>query len=215
MKLKVVPEPSERWATTIGGGGQRQRGIERLDRRIVPRGDGAHEDAGERLAVEHEVARLDAVDVDDRHDAAHHHRELHEAVLGEVVVGERLVGGAEGHGLGFDLLDAAARTDRLVVEAGAGRGLVGVRPLGEHGIDEGRAGAGDVGGEGRRRSWRGRTATAATPLRIACFMMVSLSREIGAVPPRRRPDGPAACARHPRAAASGFMSVRATCYVTG
>src|SRR5206468_11641410 len=51
----------------------------------------------------------------------------------------------------FDLLDAAARTDRLVVETGAGRGLVGVGPLGEHRIDEGRAGAGNVGRKGRSR----------------------------------------------------------------
>ena len=63
---------------------------------------------------------------------AHDHRELHQAVLAQVFVHQRRVGGAEVHGLGLDLPDAAARADRLVVEADAGRVPIGVGPLGEY-----------------------------------------------------------------------------------
>ena len=71
---------------------------------------------------------------------------------------ERRVGGAEGDGLGLDLLDAAAGADRLVVQADAGLLLVGVGPLGVDRVGEGRAGAGNIGGGRRpmaqRRRWR-------------------------------------------------------------
>ena len=46
------------------------------------------------------------------------------------LVGQRLVGGAEGDRLGLDLGDTAARTDRLVVQAGARDALIDRRPLG-------------------------------------------------------------------------------------
>ena len=65
---------------------------------------------------------------------------------------ERRVGGAEGHGLGLDLLDAGAGADRLVVQAVAGLLLVGVGPLRIDREGEGGACAGDIGSEGRRRS---------------------------------------------------------------
>ena len=62
----------------------------------------------------------------------------------EVVRLQRHVGGAERHGLGLDLLDAAARADRLVVEADAGLLLVGIRPFRVDRIRERRAGSRDV-----------------------------------------------------------------------
>ena len=52
MKLKVVPEPSERRTTVIASRRQLQLGIELLDRRIIPFGDLAEIDVGEGLAVE-------------------------------------------------------------------------------------------------------------------------------------------------------------------
>jgi len=84
------------------------RRIELGDSRIVPGLDLAEEDLGERWAIDHEIAGLDALDVDDRHDAAHDHRELNESAVVKFLAGERRVRGAEGDGLGFDLLDAAA-----------------------------------------------------------------------------------------------------------
>ena len=48
----------------------------------------------------------------------------------ELLARQWRVGGAEGHGLGLDLLDAAARADRLVVQSVAGFLFVGIGPLG-------------------------------------------------------------------------------------
>jgi hypothetical protein len=69
-------------------------------------------------------------------------------ILFEVFSLHRSVGGAEGHGAGDDLLDAAAGADRLIVQADAGVLLIGVSPFGIDRIGEGRAGAGNIGGEG-------------------------------------------------------------------
>ena len=154
---KIVGEV-EGGARTVGavhdgdrGRRQRQLRIELLDRRVIPFGDLAEEDVGKGFAVQHHVAGLDAVDIHHRNDRAHDHRPLREAVLLELVDLQRRVGGAEGHGLGLDLLDAGARADRLVVHAVAGFLLVGVGPFRQDREDKGRAGAGDVGGERRRR----------------------------------------------------------------
>ncbi len=119
-------------------------GVELLQRGVVPLLDLAHEDLGQRRAVDRELAGLDAGNVDDRHDAAHHHRELHEAVLVELLARTRRIGGAEGDGLGVNLLDAAAGTDRLIVQTDAGLLLIGVGPFGVDRIGEGGAGARDV-----------------------------------------------------------------------
>ena len=59
---------------------------------------------------------------------------------------QRRVGGAEGDGLGLDLLDAGAGADRLIVQPVAGRRLIGVRPFGVDREGERRAGAGYVAG---------------------------------------------------------------------
>jgi hypothetical protein len=73
---------------------------------------------------------------------------LHEAVLVEVFGLERHVRGAEIDRFRLDLLDAAARADRLVVHAGPGLRLVGFRPFGIDRVGKGRAGAGNLGGIG-------------------------------------------------------------------
>jgi hypothetical protein len=133
--------------------------VELLERGVIPALDLAEKDLGEGGAIDHELARLDAVQVQDRHDAAHHHRELNEAVLVELCAFQRRVRGAERHGLVLNLLDAAAGADRLVVEADVGLFLVGVRPLGVDRVGEGGAGAGDVGSKCRnsRQHCRRRT----------------------------------------------------------
>ena len=55
-------------------------------------------------------------DVHDRNDAADDDRELGKAALCEIVAGKRLIGGAEIHGARLNLRNAAARTDRLIVD---------------------------------------------------------------------------------------------------
>ena len=122
MKIHVVPEPSERWTTLILVDGQLDAGVQARDRRVVPGRDLADVDAARAAsAVELELAGRDALEVDDRDDAADDHGELHQAVGLEVGLLERRVGGAEVDGLGLDGRDAAARADRLVVELDAGR----------------------------------------------------------------------------------------------
>src|SRR4029077_8223521 len=90
-----------------------------------------------------------AFNVNDRDDTAHDHRPLGEAILLKLLGLQRSVGRTEGHGGSLDLLDARARTDRLVVHAIARLLLVGISPLGEDGEDKGRTGTGDVGPNAR------------------------------------------------------------------
>jgi len=59
------------------------------------------------LAVDLDLARLDAGDIDHRNDTADDRGELDHAVRGQLGVGQRHVAGAEVDGLGLDLLDAA------------------------------------------------------------------------------------------------------------
>src|SRR5205807_7433085 len=54
---------------------------------------------------------------------------LNKRALVEFLAGKRRVRGAEGDGLRFDLLDAAARADRLVVQPDIGLFLVGIGPF--------------------------------------------------------------------------------------
>src|SRR5690606_36202162 len=125
---------------------QRHAGVDRGDLRVVPGGDLAEEDVGEDRAGQAQLAAADAFDVDHRDHAADRGRELGQARGGQLAAGQRLVGGAEIDGAGLDLGDAAAGTDRLVVDLVPGGLVVVVRPLGDQRIDEGRARAGDFGG---------------------------------------------------------------------
>ena len=194
-KMKVVPDPSERCTTTIGCAGSLADGLSlaiagSFQVLISPRKILAS--VGPSRVT---IARLDAVEVDDRHDAAHHGRELHQARLLELLRLQRHVGGAEGHGLGLDLLDAAARADRLVVQPDAGLFLVGVGPFRIDRIGERRAGAGDVDGERRARSPRRRSRR----LRSVCGKVSRLS------PVGRDENGSRRRALHPRLGSLSFL----------
>ena len=103
------------------------------------------------VSPSNQLARLHALEIDHGNDGAHHHRPLDQAVLLELLDLQRHVGRAERHGLGLDLLDAAARADRLVIQTVAGLLLVGIGPFRIDRERERRARSGDVGGERRRR----------------------------------------------------------------
>ena len=118
--------------------------VELDDRRVVPFGDLAQIDVRKHGAGQLELARLDALQVDDRHIATDDRRKLQQPILVEFLGLERHVRRSEIHGLVLDLLDAAAGADRLVVHADTGLRLVGFGPLGVDGIREGRSRAGDV-----------------------------------------------------------------------
>ena len=141
-------------AMDVGDGeiGQFELRIELLDGRIVPLADLAKIDLRHSRTVEHELAGLHPRDIDDHHDAAHHHRPLGEAVLVEVLGFERSIGRAEGHGLGPDLLDAGARSDRLIIQPVPGVFLISVGPLGVDGKRKGRARSGNIRSAGAANS---------------------------------------------------------------
>ena len=170
--MKVVPEPSERCTTTIACDGNLAFGLSFLIAAssqvlISPRKILASVGPSSTRSP-----RLDAVEIDDRHDAAHDHRELGKTVLVEILALQRRIGGAEGDGLGLDLLDAAAGADRLVVQADAGLLLIGVGPFGVDRIGKGRAGAGNVGG--RRQAATARQAAPAAMQSVdQCFTWLS------------------------------------------
>ena len=148
VHLAEIVGEVEGGARTIGamhgqdrGGWQVQLRVQRLDSRIIPLGDLAQKDLGQRLAVQHHLAGSNAGQVDDRHDGDDHLRELDQLIAHQFVVHQRLVGIGEVHGLGFDLLDAAARTDRLIIDLVATLlGVLGCPDL-QHRVDGGSAGA--------------------------------------------------------------------------
>jgi hypothetical protein len=115
----------------VGDGLVRQLhiGIELRDRRVVPGLHFAEENLGQGRPVEHKVAGLKSLDVHHRNDTADHHGKLRQAAFIQVLAGQGRIRRAEGHGLGLDLLDAAARANRLAVEAGAGLFFYRRRPI--------------------------------------------------------------------------------------
>src|SRR6185312_13075070 len=116
--------------------GQAQAGVQRGDLRVIPVGDLAKEDVGQGGAVQLDLVGLHTGNVDHRHDAADHDRELAQAELLQVFGLHRRVGGAEVDGAFLDLRDAGTGADRLVVEVVAGLLGVGGRPLGHDRVDE-------------------------------------------------------------------------------
>ena len=146
MKLKVVPDPSERCTTAIAWFGSLALGLSFLI-------------AGSSQVLISPRKILASVGPSMMSSPGLMPSRLTTGTMPPITVGnwarpilsssaplQRRVGGAEGHGLGLDLLDAAAGTDRLIVQAVAGLLLVGVGPLGVDRIGEGGAGAGNVGG---------------------------------------------------------------------
>src|SRR5262245_40947130 len=104
--------------------------IERLESRIIPLGDLTQEDLGEGWAVNDEFTGPNALEVHDRHDAAHYHWELRKTALIELFAGKGSVTGTEDNGLGLNLFDAAPRAELLIVKPLPLLLLVGVGPLG-------------------------------------------------------------------------------------
>ena len=156
IDLGQVVGEDEGGAGTIGatdhadvGSGQRQLGIQVGNRFVIPLGDLAQIDVGQHGAGQLQLTRLDAGQIDHRHNPADHRGELLQAVLFQVFDRKRHVGSTEIHGLGGDLLDPAAGADRLVVDLVAGGFLVGVGPLGINRGGEAGAGARHFGSLGR------------------------------------------------------------------
>ena len=117
MKLKVVPEPSERWTTAMVVAGRLTPGLSSAIAGSFQFLTLPAIDVGEQRTGELELARLEAGDVHDRDDAADHDRELREACSSASSSDvERLVGRAEVDRAGLDLRDAAAGADRLIVD---------------------------------------------------------------------------------------------------
>jgi hypothetical protein len=124
--------------------------IDSRDFRRIPFGDLAQVDVSQHRAGQLDLARSNAIQVNDRHHAAHDRRELRQVVSIQVFHLQGHVGSAEIHGFRLDLLDAAAGADRLIVQAVAGRGFVGFSPFGVDRIRKRSAGAGDFRCHDRR-----------------------------------------------------------------
>ena len=144
--MNVVPEPSERWMTTMAWLGSLTPGLSLTIRgsfhfAIWPRKMPASVGPSRTM-----LARRDAGNVHHRHDAADDGGKLSQAHRRQGLGFERHVGSPESHRLGLDLRDAAARADGLVVEADPADLLIRPRPFGVDRIGKRRAGARDAGG---------------------------------------------------------------------
>ena len=94
---------------------QLRRRVIVLQRRVVPLRDLAQVDGGERLRRDAKLLHAGQVPDDDHR--AHHRRDVLDAGgLLQLLVAERCVAGPEVDGPLGDLLDAAAGSDRLVVD---------------------------------------------------------------------------------------------------
>ena len=116
---------------------QLQVGIDCANSWIVPGSELAEIDAREHLACEVNLARLDAVDVDDRNDTTDHDRELDHAELLQLLWIKRHVGRAEVDCGFLDQANSDARPYGLIADIVAGLCLVGVDPFRHHGRNEG------------------------------------------------------------------------------
>ena len=128
--------------------GQLLARVQRGQLRVVPLADRAQKHLGQNRAGNPQLTGLESVKVDYGHRAADDGRELHHTVLVQVGPGDRGVGSTERDRLGANLANAPARTNRLVVQAGAGFLLVSFGPLGINREREGGTCARDVGGHG-------------------------------------------------------------------
>ena len=126
------------------GVGHFDAAIEGDDGRIIPLLDLAQVNIGQHFTGQLEIALTDFFQIHYRHDAAHDGRKLHQPLLFEFLGFERHVGCAKVNRLGGNLLDAATRTNRLVVHAGAGRLFISVSPFGVNRVGEGGARTGNV-----------------------------------------------------------------------
>jgi len=115
--------------------------------RIVPFLDLAEIDVGKNRPGKPDLTRLDSGEVDHGNIADDYRRKLHQPALLQLFRLERHVRGAEIDGLVLDLPDAAAGTDRLVVEVVARFCLIGFGPLGVNRIRKCGASARNIDGE--------------------------------------------------------------------
>ena len=121
-------------------------GVERRKVGVVPFRDGAGENLAEHRAAELQL-RIQPRNVVDGHDGAEDRGEVEDrSGRGlQLLVVHRAVGRAEEHGLVDQLLDAAARADRLVVDADVRVQLVVLgKPLRIDRVREGGAGTVDL-----------------------------------------------------------------------
>ncbi len=121
--------------------------IERRDPRIVPLGDLAEEDVGDGRGIELERRGAQARQVVCEHDGAENGRQVRDVTLDrrDLLIRHRSVGRTEVDRTLRKLPDAAARSDRLVVDLDAG--LLGIRlkPAGVDGVRKGGARAVQIG----------------------------------------------------------------------
>src|SRR5262245_44567981 len=117
--------------------GQREAWIEITDRLGVPFDDLAEIDVRKNSPCESKLSWPDALHVHDWHHPAHDERKLGKAGSGQLTGTKWSIGRSEIHRPALDLSDADARTNGLVVDLGAGQGLVGFRPLGQNRIHKG------------------------------------------------------------------------------
>ena len=111
--------------------------------RVIPLLDLAHEDIRQHVRRELQFARFDAGDVDHRNHPAHDHWELDQAGLVQFLGLEGGVGSAEIDRPLRDLLDAATRSDGLIVQLDVRLFRVCVGPLRIDRVGERRPGTGD------------------------------------------------------------------------
>src|SRR5215471_16017309 len=86
--------------------------VQFLDGWIAPCTDFAEKDCGQGWAIQHELPRLHAGNIHNRHNTANHDWELDQACSVQLICRERFIGSAKRYSLGLDLGDTCARTDR-------------------------------------------------------------------------------------------------------
>src|SRR5215468_5581136 len=114
--------------------GQRKTWVEISNGLGVPFDNLAEIDVRQDISSQPELSRRDALQVHDRHHAAHDDWKLYEARSGQFFWTERSIGSSEIHRPALDLPDADARTNGLVVDPRPGSGRVGLRPFGQYRI---------------------------------------------------------------------------------
>ena len=110
--------------------GRANFGIQALDLRIVPLSDIAQVNARHRGAIQAQLAALTPLMFTTGTTPPMIIGKLQQARSLQILRLQGHVRGAEGHRLGLDLLDPAARPDGLIVEANPGELLIGIRPFG-------------------------------------------------------------------------------------
>src|SRR5262245_62944534 len=110
---------------------QRKTRIEVTNRLSVPFGNLAEINVRKHRSGQTKLSRADTFDVHDWHHSSDDNWKLHEACDGQFFRTEWRIGSSEIHSPAFDLPDAYARSDCLVVNLYPGHGLVGFRPFGQ------------------------------------------------------------------------------------